>query len=154
MNNGSKRCRHWTKNCWFAPNWTERSVEKLVKYSPDEFASEFGGIVNFSDPAPEALIVVSISGTATPGKTPELSPYPPEIVLTVSNPTHLTTFGSAQRVAKSAPKADDDIASTVEKIAAMASLSAITSLSPRSRRKSADRTAANVPREKRVRVDR
>jgi hypothetical protein len=74
----------------------------LVKYSPDEFALEFDGIVNFSELAPDALIVVSSTGSpASPGSVPWLSPYVPVISDAASNPTHLITVGCEHLVGKS-----------------------------------------------------
>ncbi len=47
------------KNSEFSPNCTDRSLEKLVKYDPEESEPEFAGMVNFSELLPEALTAVS-----------------------------------------------------------------------------------------------
>jgi hypothetical protein len=48
-----------------------------VKYSPEEFAPESEGMRNLRELPPEALVLVSSVGAASPGKAPLLSPYPP-----------------------------------------------------------------------------
>ena len=58
-------------------------------------------MVNFSDPAPEALTPVSMAGAAAPAALPELLPNVPEMSDAASKPTHLITSGCAHRVGKS-----------------------------------------------------
>ena len=81
-------------------------------------APEFDGIVNFSEPAPEALTPVSSAGVASPGRMPELLPYVPEISDAASKPTHFITPGCAHRVEKlCAPTGGVDIVTVADALA-------------------------------------
>src|SRR5262245_55930047 len=72
--------------------------------APPVFAAEYDGIVNFSDPPPEALTPVSTDPWSIPCQSGE---SPGTIWSMESNPMHLSTPGAAHRRWKSS-SADAD----------------------------------------------
>src|SRR5438132_12156767 len=65
-------------------------------------------MVNFSEPVPEALTVLSICGVESPDRLPLLSPQVPTISAAVSKPTHRTTPGWLHSVWKAEEGGGDE----------------------------------------------
>src|SRR4029453_12543251 len=84
------------------PNCVARFGEKFAHHEPAALEPEREGTSKRSEPAPDALTVVSMTGAAeVPGNVPKFAPYPPPSWVAASKSNQRITPGAFLRVSKS-----------------------------------------------------